>query len=219
MTERRAPRPSDEAQPPLATLQGRDDEVERAFGRSLALGLPLISVVSAVAVGAMASVGSALLVLAAGTLLGAIAFLWASVRTLSGDAPLPVGFETLTSRGHGVDALAEEKHRLLRALKDLESEHEIGKIDDADYHELSARYREEAKSVIREMDVEVAPFREQAEQLAREYLKKRGMGSEDAPARPTVPKAERIVCKTCGVSNEADAAFCKKCGSPTRKEA
>ena len=35
---------------------------------------------------------------------------------------------------------------MLRALKDLESEHAIGKIDDADYASFVARYRDEAKT-------------------------------------------------------------------------
>jgi hypothetical protein len=74
----------------------------------------------ALAVGIVESVGSALLVQASGTLLGCIALLWASVRTLTGDAPLPVDLEALAARRHGVDDLGEQKTRVLRALKDLD---------------------------------------------------------------------------------------------------
>jgi hypothetical protein len=202
-----------------ATAHRRDDDVERALGRVVALGLPATSVLAAVALGLMASVGSALLALAAGALLGAIGLLWASVRTLSGDAPLTVGFESLAADTPAVDSLAEEKRRLLRGLKDLESEHELGKINDADYQALLKRYRDEAKGVLRTMDGRVAPFREEAERLARDYLRTRGLASaEQGAATATAPPPARITCGGCGVSNEPDAAFCKQCGLSLKKE-
>ena len=70
------------------------------------------------------------------------------------------------------------------------------------------------------MDGEVAPFREEAERLAREYLKKQRLDEEGPPhvaiAAPAVPA--RVPCAGCGTSNEPDAAFCKKCGASLKKE-
>jgi hypothetical protein len=194
--------------------------MERILGRTIGVGLPLASVLGALAVGAVAGVGSALLVLAAGALLGAIGLVWASVRTLSGDAPLTTDFEELVTRRPGVDALAEEKGRLLRALKDLESEHDLGKIDDEDFQSIVARYRDEAKVVMRKMDVQVAPYREEAELIAREYLNSRGLGptAEGERMETKAPKTNRTVCGKCATSNEADAAFCKQCGSSMNRE-
>jgi ribosomal protein L40E len=197
------------------------DEAERSLGRAVAIGLPAITVLGAIAVGVAAGLGSGLLVLASGGLLGTIALLWASVRTLSGDAPLQTGFQTVVARRHGVDALGEEKRRVLRALKDLEVEHALGKIDDADYEALVARYRADAKAVMREMDREIGPLRTEAERIAREYLGKRGLvdGEAAAPTEATAGQAEsktapdRAACAKCGASNESDAAFCKKCGA------
>ena len=199
----------------VAPAKGRAreaDEAERSLGRAVSLGLPLLAIVAALVVGVVASLGSALLVLASGALLGTIALLWASVRTLSGDAPLPVDLEALAARRHAVDDLAEQKHRVLRALKDLESEHALGKIDDADYSSFVAKYRDEAKAVMRRMDLEVAPLREAAETLAREYVEKRRRGGE-LVAPSAAPADTRPTCGSCGTSNEPDAAFCKKCGS------
>jgi hypothetical protein len=193
------------------------DEAERSLGRAVSLGLPVLCLVAAVAVGLLASLGSALLVLASGALLGTIALLWASVRTLSGDAPLPVDLEALAARRHGVDDLAEQKTRVLRALKDLEAEHALGKIDDADYAAIVTRYRDEAKAVMRQMDLEVAPLREAAERMASEYLEKRSVaavgGEPVASPEPAVPVDARPTCASCQTSNDPDAAFCKKCGS------
>jgi hypothetical protein len=165
----------------------------------------------------VAGFGSALLILAAGALLGAIALLWASVRTLSGDAPLPAGFEGATLARHGVDDLAERKLRVLRALKDLEGEHALGKIDDADYRTVSAKYREEAKAVMRKMDLEIAPRLEEAERLAQEYLAQPshsgGAAASSASAAPVAASDGRRTCPSCATSNEADATFCKQCGT------
>jgi len=197
------------------------DDSERSLGRALAMGLPLAGIASAVVAGFVTSFGTALLVLAASALIGTIAFLWASVRTLSGDAPLPSGFEALARQHHaGVDLLGERKRRVLRALKDLEGEHALGKIDDADYGVFVTRYRSEAKAVMREMDLEVGPARVEAERIAREFLQRRGLtpaklaDTELAPVDPG-----RRVCTACHASNEADAAFCKACGASIKKAA
>jgi hypothetical protein len=195
------------------------DEAERFLGRVVAVGLPLACVAAAIVVGFVASVGSALLVLASGALLGTIALLWASVRTLSGDAPLPADLELLAAQHRDVDALAEQKRRVLRALKDLEGERALGKIDEADYEALAMQYREEAKALMRQMDDDVAPALAEAERVAREYLAKQGLGpsaTSDATADAANAR-ERVTCPACAASNEIDAAFCKKCGATMKK--
>jgi hypothetical protein len=204
-----------------ASARSREaDEAERRLGRAVALGLPGLCLMGAVTVGVGGGLASALLVLASGALLGAIALLWASVRTLSGDAPLSTEMERLAARGTAVDSLAERKRRVLRALKDLEGEHALGRIDDADYEVFVARYRDEAKAVMREMDTRVEPKREEAERIAREYLQKHGVvspGEASVPVPDHVsPDASRVPCGGCGASNESDAAFCKGCGAPLK---
>jgi ribosomal protein L40E len=203
----------------------RTDRTERELGRAVALGLPVVTVGTAIAIGFMSSLGPAILILAAGVLLGTIALLWASVRTLSGDAPLPEDLEAFAARRHSVDAVAERKSTVLRAIKDLEHEHFVGKIDDADYEQISNDYRSQAKDLMREMDADVEPLRARAEELARSYLKKQGLDEAASPkvddeSEEPVARAEsepqapsRIECAECSVSNEPDATFCKKCGA------
>jgi hypothetical protein len=192
-----------------AALDAR--EAEGRIGRAVAFGLPVVTLTTTVVIGLVASVPSALLVAASGIMLGAIALLWASVRTLSGDAPLPDDLEILAAQGHDVDDLAEQKRRILRALKDLENEKAIGRIDDADYEAMSRRYRDDAKDVMRRMDERVAPAMAEAERMARDYLEKRGTVTPEAAAPQD--KQERRACTSCGTPNEIDAAFCKKCGA------
>jgi hypothetical protein len=199
-------------------LRRQGDEAERAIARAFAIGLPVCTVVGALAAGIVGSVGSALLVLASGTLLATIALLWASLRTLTGEAPLPSDVDPFASRRPDVDELGERKRRVLRALKDLQTEHDLGKIDDDDYDTIAARYREDAKTVMKEMDHQAAPARAEAERLAAEFLLRRRstVGSRTREATPSARptrEANRIPCSGCGVSNEPDAAFCKSCGT------
>jgi hypothetical protein len=195
-------------------------DAERRLARIVAIGIPCASVLGAIGVTVVTSLGPAILVLVAGTLLGTIAFLWASLRTLSGDAPLPLELEAMAARTHKVDELAEKKRRVLRALKDLEHEHEVGKIDDNDYAAIATRYREEAKSLMREMDESIDPLREKAEELARKHLAAKGLldGQEPAAGDEAPAKLARVACPKCETSNDPDAAFCKKCGAALQSE-
>ena len=54
----------------------------------------------------------------------------------------------------------------LRALKDLEYEHQVGKIDDEDYARLDRAYRARAKDVLAELDRDLKPYLSRAESLA-----------------------------------------------------
>jgi hypothetical protein len=221
------------------SLDSDGEEAERRLGRVVALAAPLTTVVVAIIVGAVLSLGQALLVLAAGALFGTVAFLWASLRTLGGQAPLAEGFDQLSRRRiESPEGPAERKRKALRALKDLAFEHEVGKLDDADYAELSAHYRDEAKAVMREIDDDATPQRERAEEVARAYLAKRAVSGErgsrkartakkplrappedppiDSAPRPRAELSEpgsRRACPSCESSNERDAAFCKGCGA------
>jgi hypothetical protein len=202
-------------EPPAAERRGSDD-AERALGRVVAMGLPIATLLGAVVAGVVASLGSAVIVLASGALLGAIALLWTSVRTLSGDAPLPADLEAVAATSTATSELGEKKGRVLRALKDLESEHAIGKIDDADYQSIAARYREDAKAVMREMDRELEPARAEAERIAAAYLARHGAAGSKQGAKEPAEAGARRVCPACSASNEDDAAFCKACGAAMR---
>ena len=198
---------SKEAQPPApAPSLGEIDTT------TAGLALAGITIVAAIAVGFIAGIGMALLTVLTGVLLGAILLVWQSLRTLAGDADVDVGLEIATTRAPM--ELADKKRRALRALKDLEQEHALGKIDDTDYAALDAEYRTQAKDVIREMDDSIAPFREKAEGLIREHLaahpiKVEAKKTENADEEES---EDVIECPKCETENDSDATFCKKCG-------
>jgi len=159
------------------------DRAELVLGRWVLILVPSIAVPGAIIVGILTSWGPAILVLAGTMLLGTIGSLWASVRTLSGDAPLPERLEILEGEKNEANPLLERKAGLLRALKDLEQERAIGKIDQADFDDLCARYREQVKEVLRQIDQQMDPLVKKAEEMAKDHLARTGLG-DDAPAEP-----------------------------------
>ncbi len=211
--------------------RARADEMERALARTTAWAIPGTAVIAAIGVGALFGIGPAFLVLASGALVSVIAFLWASLRTLGGDAPLPEGLAAAGAERHDVSNAEERKLRTLRALKDLEHEHAIGKIDDADYQLISMRYRDQAKAILRELDFQIEPMRAKAEEIAQKHLAKKGIvdgpaaasakevDDAEPAAAPKSKAAPRLACPRCETSNEPDAAFCKKCGTRLGTEA
>jgi hypothetical protein len=167
-----APRPTEE-----------ESELDRKLAQYARIGLPVGTVVLAGLAGSTQGPSAAVLVLAGGTLIGVISLLWASVRTLVGETPLS-----------GADAYAlgapraeeEQKRAVLRALKDLEFEHSVGKISDDDYRELVVKYRAEAKRLLRQIDADAEPRRAQIEALVNRRLRQEGLleGGHEPEAAP-----------------------------------
>jgi hypothetical protein len=158
-----------------ATREAKAQLDERRVARAVAIGLPIVTVTLAAATGVIASVATAILVLTAGALMGVVALFWASLRVLSGDAPLPPELEALDAPAHGVDALASRKKMLLRALKDLENERALGKLDAEDFAQVSETYRNELKEVLASIDATLAPYRDKADEAARAHLAAKGL--------------------------------------------
>lgn len=200
---------------------------EAKLAKALTIGLPLATVTIAAIVGMLSGLATAILVLIGGGLLAVIAIFWGSIRVLSGDAPLPPELEALDRAVLGVDALASRRKMLVRALKDLENERALGKLEDADFEQIASTYREELKEVLRRIDATLEPHRAKAEEIARAHLEKAGLaeGSDraeqptaeeqegEAKAEATEAKPARRVCPKCEASNEPDAKFCKECAT------
>jgi hypothetical protein len=128
---------------------------------------PLGVVVLANVLGHHFGLGLGLLTIAGGVLSGSIWLIWSSLQGLASDAPLTLD-EALSM---GAPSMEEEQKRaVLRALKDLEYERAVGKINEADYANLAEHYRSEAKRLLRAVDANLAPERERAEQILSERL-------------------------------------------------
>lgn len=132
---------------------------ESARGAWMLLGFSLLVAV-AVLLGLHFGVGVAIdgptLALSAAciVLIWSLRSLWRMVEALS----RPV-IETLIVEGAETGAVAsqlaelrEDKRRLLRAIKELEFDHAMGKLSDEDFREIGDRYRLRAIEVLRLLD-------------------------------------------------------------------
>lgn len=121
---------------------------------------------------------------------------------------------TIAAVGH--KQLRDEKRRLLRAINELEFDHNMGKLSDADYEAVRHGYELRAVEVMRGLEAEPALHPD----LERELVE-RGLIEGVAPAAKPEPEeveepAESSeatrACASCEGVNDRDAKFCKHCG-------
>ena len=150
-----------------------NDEIDRRVAEIIKKGLPTVIVVGVVLAGIFVGAATALLVAAGGALVAVIAMFWSSLRTLLGETPL----SSADAYVFGAPPRAEEeqKRAVLRALKDIEFERNVGKISKEDHAELAAKYRAEAKRLLQALDEQSAPGRARAEALVMKKLRQAGL--------------------------------------------
>ncbi|KYF76050.1 hypothetical protein BE11_08955 [Sorangium cellulosum] len=197
--------------------RGSDSPLERQIVHYARFGVPLAALVGAGVAGLVAGPPAAILVLAGGALVAVIAIFWASLRVLLGETPLS-----------GADAYAigaprteeEQKQAVLRALKDLEFERSVGKISEEDYAELVAKYRAEAKRLLRLLDADAQPRREHVAALVARHLRRAGL--QDDGGAPEAPEQDEgaAASETDGAAAEPRPAKRKriKAGRPEQPE-
>lgn len=90
--------------------------------------------------------------------------------------------------GHERDELLRQKALVLRSIKELEFDHGMKKVSDADFAEIGGRLRARALELMQAIEL--------------------------TPAPPPEPAADATpVCPACQTGNDADARFCKQCGA------
>ena len=133
----------------------------------------------------------------------------------------PEGTLARDVRGPGrARELEREKQLVLKAIKEIELDHQMRKIADVDYREMIDRYRGRAMRLISEIEAG-DNFRELIERELKDRLSLDKSATATAtaatdtaavvPAAPAAPAAHNA-CGGCGTTNDDDAQFCKKCG-------
>ena len=137
------------------------------------------------------------------TIFGAAAVGLAAWRTFS---PLSTRSEQTSVPpvgGRTRAGLEREKSLVLRSLKELEFDKAMGKVSDKDFAEMSARLRARATRLMRQLDAGTG-YRTS---IDKEVERRVGPAPQKSTARTSVN------CRHCGAENDADARFCKRCGS------
>lgn len=91
--------------------------------------------------------------------------------------------------------LEQDKALVLRSIKELEFDHAMRKVSDADFAEIGGRLRRRAIVLI--------------EQLESAEL----TSAPATPARQVIETPRTGECASCHTVNDRDARFCKQCGA------
>ncbi len=140
----------------------------------------------------MASIAIALVIIASVAFIGYPFFArWRADETLlasSGDATM--------------ENLIVQRDATYAAIKDIESDHAMGKLSDLDYKTLRSKYEGKAVAILQELDGYHATTNEDDEEAIEQQVKRmRG----NAMAQRKCPK--------CGTRAQANDRFCAKCGT------
>jgi hypothetical protein len=111
------------------------------------------------------------------------------------------------------DPVQRRRDRALAALREIDFDKATGKLSDADYDRLKAKYTVEAVEALREVDA--AQAASPALPLSRSPA-----ASDDAvealiaSARAEAQRTGRKFCSECGAPLEGKGKFCVECGTP-----
>jgi hypothetical protein len=98
-------------------------------------------------------------------------------------------------------ALEREKMLVLRSIKELEFDRAMGKVSPGDFDEIVGRLRARAIGLMKQLETPAPGYRARIEQELAARVER------------AVPNVQTC---TCGTVNDADAAFCKRCGNRLR---
>jgi hypothetical protein len=146
---------------------------------------------------------SSILELAAGLALAAAAVFFVLRPLLS---PPAAGVDPpVAMDGEDPDDDLSPRAVALRALKEIEFDRATGKLSDADYDALNAKYTAEALAALRKESPEAAAPR------VRPVVSP--LSTAICPTHGARPEAGAIFCSACGRRLSDAVAFCAKCGT------
>jgi hypothetical protein len=114
-------------------------------------------------------------------------------------------------------ALAEEKERLIGALRDLDHDHRTGKLDDADHATLTARLKSQAAAVLKDIDVNEGRRVMRPGDVAAAEPAPAPADAKLTPDSPTI-RVTHSELKAAAAAAEAAVRFCTKCGRQAKAD-
>ena len=142
-----------------------------------------------------------------------------AAQSLTKDAPVVDAGAVVTGKRR--KELEREKQALLKALKELDFDHQMGKVSDKDFADIGSTYRARAIRVMRQLDDAGRDYEAMIEKEVAERAKKPTVDTphQTATATATATASDPARCGKCATKNDVDAEFCKKCGNKLVREA
>ena len=116
-----------------------------------------------------------------------------------------------------LDDLLAQRDGVYATLRDLDTDRQLGKLDDGDYTALREKYMARAADILHELDT----LRGEGDgQAASEEIEQEVAALRNKPAPAKKPKAatkpasdpEKMFCTNCGRPYTSGDKFCAKCG-------
>jgi hypothetical protein len=120
------------------------------------------------------------------------------------------GFESGALPPEPPDPEETRRGAALLALKEIEFDRATGKLNDADYELLKARYSVEAVAALKEEEGAIATASDDPEAM---------IAARVAALRSAGASGTSALCARCGPRPETDARFCSSCGLPVGEPA
>ena len=114
------------------------------------------------------------------------------------------------------DELLARRDATYAALKELDEDHEMGKLSSADYQALRDQYRARAVAILQELDSRQAEAQGTEDDDTLEDALEEEIEMEIAARRGRERGLAR--CPECGLAFDPVDRFCRDCGAVLRKE-
>jgi hypothetical protein len=124
-------------------------------------------------------------------------------------APNGVGRTVLVDEAGPLTELIQRKDMLLLSIKEMEFDHQTGKLSDEDFQRLDQRLRQQAIALLRQIE-KVAPASTELESELEEAIR-RQRKVQTQPAVRTLEEP-KVSCPRCQNPVSAGDNFCPKCG-------
>ncbi len=130
-------------------------------------------------------------------------------------------FELLDEEVQQIERLVARKSVLLQSLRDIEFDHETGKLSEEDYRRLKGDHEHRAVQVMRKLDElrgDDAERDDEIDSALEQRLRQRADRQQGTPPEGGDQAGEAVECPDCGKQLEAEARFCSRCGTPLDEE-
>ena len=110
-----------------------------------------------------------------------------------------------------LETLVVQRDSTYAAIKDLEFDHAMNKLSDADYKSLRAKYETKAVAILQELDSMAALQKRHA----RPKLSDESIEQQVRQMRGGTAKV--VLCSQCGTRAASSDRYCAKCGAPVNR--